>query len=94
MFASIFVAFGWIPVVLNQTWVPRLVRRSPDGNVEVDDPPHHDFHTAAQLEHLCVLAQQLGNFWSRLLDPLQVDVDASRSTNPGGRSRNDGDFTI
>ena len=26
MFASVFVAFGWIPVVLNQLWVPRLLR--------------------------------------------------------------------
>jgi HAE1 family hydrophobic/amphiphilic exporter-1 len=38
MFASVFVAFGWIPVVLNQTWVPRFVRRSRDGNREVEDP--------------------------------------------------------
>jgi HAE1 family hydrophobic/amphiphilic exporter-1 len=38
MLASVFVAFGWIPVVLNQTWVARLVRRTPDGPVEVDEP--------------------------------------------------------
>ena len=31
MLASVFVAFGWIPVVLNQTWASRLVRRSADG---------------------------------------------------------------
>ena len=37
MFASVFVAFGWIPVVLNQTWASRLVRRSPDGPNEVQD---------------------------------------------------------
>jgi HAE1 family hydrophobic/amphiphilic exporter-1 len=38
MFASVFVAFGWIPVVLDQTWVHRLVRRSPDGPRDVEDP--------------------------------------------------------
>jgi HAE1 family hydrophobic/amphiphilic exporter-1 len=38
MFASVFVAFGWIPVVLNQTWVPRFVRKSADGKRDVDDP--------------------------------------------------------
>ena len=34
MFASVFVAFGWIPVVLNQIWVPRVLRRqgAGDGN--------------------------------------------------------------
>ena len=37
MFASVFVAFGWIPVVLDQIWVPRLVRRSPDGDFEVTE---------------------------------------------------------
>ena len=31
MFASVFVAFGWIPVVLNQVWVPRLLRRQSAG---------------------------------------------------------------
>jgi len=38
MLASVFVAFGWIPVVLNQTWASRLARRSPDGPVEMEDP--------------------------------------------------------
>ncbi|MCP4006898.1 MAG: efflux RND transporter permease subunit, partial [bacterium] len=38
MFASIFVAFAWIPVVLNQTWATRMVGRSEDGTVEVHDP--------------------------------------------------------
>jgi HAE1 family hydrophobic/amphiphilic exporter-1 len=38
MLASVFVAFGWIPVVLNQTWAARLVRKLPDGPNEVDDP--------------------------------------------------------
>ena len=38
MFASVFVAFGWIPVMLDQTWVHRLVRRSTDGSREIEDP--------------------------------------------------------
>lgn len=37
MLASIFVAFAWIPVVLDQTWAHRLVRRSPDGPNELAD---------------------------------------------------------
>jgi HAE1 family hydrophobic/amphiphilic exporter-1 len=37
MLASIFVAFGWIPVVLNQTWAGRLVNRTPDGPNEIQD---------------------------------------------------------
>jgi HAE1 family hydrophobic/amphiphilic exporter-1 len=37
MFASVFVAFAWIPVVLNQLWVPRMVRRSAAGSVDVED---------------------------------------------------------
>jgi HAE1 family hydrophobic/amphiphilic exporter-1 len=32
MFASVFVAFGWIPVVLNQIWVPRVLRRQGAGD--------------------------------------------------------------
>ncbi len=31
MFASVFVAFGWIPVVLNQLWVPRLLKSGSEG---------------------------------------------------------------
>jgi HAE1 family hydrophobic/amphiphilic exporter-1 len=31
LFASVFVAFGWIPVVLNQLWVPRVLRRQQEG---------------------------------------------------------------
>ena len=37
MFASVFVAFGWIPVVLNQIWVPRLLREQSAGEHELDD---------------------------------------------------------
>ena len=42
MAASIFVAFGWIPVVLNQAWAKRLASRSPDGpNDDLDDRTLH-----------------------------------------------------
>ncbi len=37
MFASVFVAFGWIPVVLNQIWVPRLLRRQSAGERDVQE---------------------------------------------------------
>ena len=37
MFASVFVAFGWIPVVLNQVWVPRLLRRQSAGEREIEE---------------------------------------------------------
>lgn len=36
MLASVFVAFGWIPVVLNQIWVPRLLRRQSAGERDAD----------------------------------------------------------
>ena len=36
MFASVFVAFGWIPVVLNQLWVPRLLRRQGEGERDLE----------------------------------------------------------
>lgn len=36
MFASVFVAFGWIPVVLNQVWVPRVLRRQQEGERDLD----------------------------------------------------------
>lgn len=52
MLASIFVAFGWIPVVLNQTWARRLVRRSADGPNELqsDDQLEHLVHVLPDLE--------------------------------------------
>ena len=37
MTASLFVAFGWIPVALNQGWAAPMIRRSPDGNNSVTD---------------------------------------------------------
>ena len=37
MFASVFVAFGWIPVVLNQVWVPRLLRLGGTGGRELEE---------------------------------------------------------
>ena len=52
MLASIFVAFGWIPVVLNQTWARRLVRRSSDGPNELADDAQLDriVHVLPDLE--------------------------------------------
>lgn len=37
MLASIFVAFGWLPVVLNQAWAKTVVGKDPDGTNEIDD---------------------------------------------------------
>jgi HAE1 family hydrophobic/amphiphilic exporter-1 len=36
--ASLFVAFAWVPMVLHSTWAAPLVRQSPDGPREVDNP--------------------------------------------------------
>jgi HAE1 family hydrophobic/amphiphilic exporter-1 len=36
--ASLFVAFGWVPVALHDTWAAPLVRRSPDGPNDISDP--------------------------------------------------------
>lgn len=36
MIASLFVAFGWIPVALNQGWAQSLVKKTPDGPNELD----------------------------------------------------------
>ena len=33
---GVFVAFGWIPVVLKQSWAGRLVNRTPDGPNDED----------------------------------------------------------
>ncbi|MFQ5511874.1 MAG: efflux RND transporter permease subunit [Candidatus Krumholzibacteriia bacterium] len=36
--ASLFVAFGWVPMVLHRGWAVPLVRRSPSGSNDVTDP--------------------------------------------------------
>jgi HAE1 family hydrophobic/amphiphilic exporter-1 len=36
--ASLFVAFGWVPVVLHTGWAAPMVRKSKDGANNVDDP--------------------------------------------------------
>ncbi|MCG8460375.1 MAG: efflux RND transporter permease subunit [Holophagales bacterium] len=41
MLASVFVAFGWIPVVLDQLWVPRIWRRK-GGKGEADASESHE----------------------------------------------------
>jgi HAE1 family hydrophobic/amphiphilic exporter-1 len=43
MFASVFVAFGWIPVVLNQLWVPRVLRRQSEGGRQLEDREIDEF---------------------------------------------------
>jgi HAE1 family hydrophobic/amphiphilic exporter-1 len=43
MTASLFVAFGWIPVALNQGWAAPLVRRLPDGPNTVADTEIHAY---------------------------------------------------
>jgi len=38
MVASLFVAFAWVPMVLDRWWARPMVRKSPDGPNEIDDP--------------------------------------------------------
>ena len=38
MIASLFVAFGWVPMVLHQVWARPLVSKMPDGERDVVDP--------------------------------------------------------
>jgi len=38
MIASLFVAFGWVPMVLHQVWARPLVSKMPDGTRDVVDP--------------------------------------------------------
>ena len=42
MGASLFVAFGWIPMVLNQGWIRSVVKKSPEGTRECDDDAELD----------------------------------------------------
>ncbi len=49
MLASVFVAFGWIPVVLNQIWVPRLLRRQNAGSPAAGQPQLLPIHDGAQM---------------------------------------------
>ncbi len=43
LFASVFVAFGWIPVVLNQLWVPRVLRRQGEGERSLEGDEIEEF---------------------------------------------------
>ncbi|MFQ5599051.1 MAG: efflux RND transporter permease subunit, partial [Candidatus Krumholzibacteriia bacterium] len=63
MTASLFVAFCWIPVVLNGAWATPLARRSPDGPNEVDDP--QALHAFVEDQH--DLERRLG-FLERVFD--------------------------
>ena len=38
LIASLFVAFGWVPMVLNRNWARPLVNKSKDGPNDVQDP--------------------------------------------------------
>lgn len=38
MIASLFVAFGWVPMVLHQVWARPMVKKMPDGTRDVVDP--------------------------------------------------------
>ena len=38
MLASLFVAFGWVPMVLDRWWARPMVRKSSDGPNEIEDP--------------------------------------------------------
>ncbi|MDH3217289.1 MAG: efflux RND transporter permease subunit [Candidatus Krumholzibacteria bacterium] len=38
LIASLFVAFGWVPMVIHSAWAAPLVRRSQDGTHDIDDP--------------------------------------------------------
>jgi len=42
MGASLFVAFGWIPMVLNQGWIRSVVKKSPEGTRECNDDAELD----------------------------------------------------
>jgi HAE1 family hydrophobic/amphiphilic exporter-1 len=42
LFASLFVAFGWVPMVLHRAWARPLVRKLPDGPRDVVDPAELD----------------------------------------------------
>lgn len=38
LLASLFVAFGWVPMVLSSAWATPIIRRSADGPNDVSDP--------------------------------------------------------
>jgi HAE1 family hydrophobic/amphiphilic exporter-1 len=64
MIASVFVAFGWIPVVLKQSWAGRLVNRTPDGPNEIESDEQLDeiVHVLPDLEKRESLPRRIGNF--------------------------------
>jgi HAE1 family hydrophobic/amphiphilic exporter-1 len=78
MIASVFVAFGWIPVVLKQSWAGRLVNRTPDGpnEIESDDQLDEIVHVLPDLEARESLSRRLGSlaqhFWPLTVSLLAV----------------------
>ncbi|MEM8931854.1 MAG: efflux RND transporter permease subunit [Acidobacteriota bacterium] len=68
MLASVFVAFGWIPVILDQLWVPRIWKRRRDD--DADDSTDSD-STAVDLD-------EDPASWRRFVEELP-DLDARPS---------------
>ncbi len=73
MMASVFVAFAWIPVVLEQTWAKRLVRRSVDGPNELEGPDQLEeiVHTLPDLNRPLDRWEKVMG-WTQRLWPLPV----------------------
>ncbi len=74
MFASVFVAFGWIPVVLNQIWVPRMLKSQSKGERAIEDAPSE---IEAYVDDLPDLSSKPGGLqrvfgWNLLLWPLLI----------------------
>ncbi len=72
MFASVFVAFGWIPVVLNQLWVPRVLRRQRAGERDLDRREIDDFLDEAPDLEAEPRGLQRAIGWNLLLWPILV----------------------
>ena len=77
MFASVFVAFGWIPVVLNQVWVPRLLKSGNRNNRDRDAGPRAPVQIAGYVEDVPDLSARPSGLerlfgWNLLLWPLLI----------------------
>ena len=77
MFASVFVAFGWIPVVLNQLWVPRLLRRQGAGDRGLESREIDEFLDDAPDLGTAPRGFERGIGWSLRLWPLLVPALAA-----------------
>ncbi|MEZ4650981.1 MAG: efflux RND transporter permease subunit [Candidatus Eisenbacteria bacterium] len=61
MAASLFVAFGWLPVVLNQRWAGSLARREEDGDREI--APEEVAHLVDEMPDLSTPPRGLERFF-------------------------------